>query len=535
MEKITIKKCDDYNEQAYIFYKTLSEHNEDVEINLENKVYVIGGKYAYTDYLYISNNDHGLKKIAFPLINKKNITINGNGATLKFVGRILPFWIDQSENITIKNLTIEYERTFFTQGKIEEVKNDLIGIKIDKNDYPYEISKDKALFIGRDYSSSYIHGLLEYDINKRGPKYGADDIFFKDGEEYKCYEENGCLYIKSLYDYLPTVGNMIVIKHEERFVPGIALNSSSNILIQDVNIRQAGTMGIVAQYCKNIEIKGIQVATDRTKDHLMSTNADATHFVGCSGHIEVTDCLFESQLDDAINVHGNFFEVDKIVNPSRIIAVINHFQQVGVFGFEKGHRLSIINKMTMLEEFEVIITNILPLNDKYVEIEFDKELAFDPDKYYCIDDKDTYPTLYFAGNTVRANRARGLLLTSSKEMIIENNTINAEGAAIKISADTDYWYESGPVSKLIIRNNTMSSENIFWGNAIIDIDPEMKELVEKEYFHNEIFINNNKIIMGSKPLIYGKSIKLLDISDNTYINSEKEIKIDIENVGSLKK
>ena len=63
---------------------------------------------ATKKYYCISNNDKGEKAIAFPLIGKKNITVDGEGAALVFSGDILPFAIDGCENVTVKNLSVDY-------------------------------------------------------------------------------------------------------------------------------------------------------------------------------------------------------------------------------------------------------------------------------------------------------------------------------------------------------------------------------------------------------------------------------------------
>jgi len=73
---------------------------------------------AFEKHYFISNNDHGLKRIAFPVIGMENLTIYGGGSEFMFHGRMTPFVIDNSRNITIKNLSIDYGRPFFSQGEI---------------------------------------------------------------------------------------------------------------------------------------------------------------------------------------------------------------------------------------------------------------------------------------------------------------------------------------------------------------------------------------------------------------------------------
>ena len=58
---------------------------------------------AEEKYLFISNNDEGLKRIAFVLAGVKDLEIDGGGATFVFHGRMMPFLIEHSQGVTLKN------------------------------------------------------------------------------------------------------------------------------------------------------------------------------------------------------------------------------------------------------------------------------------------------------------------------------------------------------------------------------------------------------------------------------------------------
>ena len=49
-------------------------------------------------------NRNGQRNVAVYLNNKKNIVIDGNGATIMIHGKMTPFLFDSCENITVKNL-----------------------------------------------------------------------------------------------------------------------------------------------------------------------------------------------------------------------------------------------------------------------------------------------------------------------------------------------------------------------------------------------------------------------------------------------
>ena len=84
------------------------------QVRLERKVYDVrqDDSYYLTGY-YCSNttsmeeNPLGERFVAMFLKDKKNIVIDGNGATLLVHGKMTPFLFDGCENITLKNLIIE--------------------------------------------------------------------------------------------------------------------------------------------------------------------------------------------------------------------------------------------------------------------------------------------------------------------------------------------------------------------------------------------------------------------------------------------
>ena len=59
---------------------------------LEKEVHIDPfGFQCLENYYYISNNRHGLKRVPFPIIGKKNITFDGGGSNFIFHGEIMPF------------------------------------------------------------------------------------------------------------------------------------------------------------------------------------------------------------------------------------------------------------------------------------------------------------------------------------------------------------------------------------------------------------------------------------------------------------
>ena len=68
------------------------------------------------------------------------------------------------------------------------------------------------------------------------------------------------------------------------------------------------------------------------------------------------------------------------------------------------------------------------------------------------------PEVSIHDNIFKETPTRGILVTTRKPIVIENNTFDGMGmAGIYISNDAQGWYESGPTRDVTIRNNTFTT------------------------------------------------------------------------------
>ena len=110
-----------------------------IEIAFEKSTYVFGGDYAPDIYVFTSNNDEGLKRVIFPIIDFENITINGNGAKFIFDGRINPFVIRNSKNIKLKNFTCDLARSGHSEAVVLDSFKGGVILEM-KEEFPFEIT-----------------------------------------------------------------------------------------------------------------------------------------------------------------------------------------------------------------------------------------------------------------------------------------------------------------------------------------------------------------------------------------------------------
>ncbi len=99
--------------------------------------------------LHISNNNDGMKQILFDLSYRDGLVIDGNGAELILHGHIIPFYMREAKNITIKNLTIDWAYPFFSQGTIKKVGDGFFDVRFGKA-YPVGIREKRLVFLNPD-------------------------------------------------------------------------------------------------------------------------------------------------------------------------------------------------------------------------------------------------------------------------------------------------------------------------------------------------------------------------------------------------
>jgi len=103
---------------------------------------------ATEEYIHIVNNDEGLKRIAFPVRGLGNFEIDGQGSVFIMHGQMIAFDFKQSQNIKLKNLSIDWDKPFYFQGTVistDPATNSFVLKPLDE--CAYEILADELIFL----------------------------------------------------------------------------------------------------------------------------------------------------------------------------------------------------------------------------------------------------------------------------------------------------------------------------------------------------------------------------------------------------
>ena len=478
---------------------------------------------AVEKYQFISNNDEGLKRIAFDLVGLQDFTIEGADTKLLFTGFVSPFNLERCRNITIRNLSIDFTRTFHSEGTVRAAGNGWLDLEF-PDKYRCDLTDGCLRFLddeGRVYPYS---SLLEFDTQRCEPAFHVDDYWLPAHTIPAERRPNGWIRIFRS-DLKAAIGNTMVFGAARRLNPGITVSDSQGIAILDVKLHHCGGMGVIAQRSRDIGIERMEVVPAPGKKRMISITADATHFSNCGGQIRLIDCTFENQKDDASNIHGLYMPVDTIFDRERIWVRWGHSGQYGTDFLVPGMAVEIVDNHTLEAYARRIVAKVERFNKEYSAVTFTEPLPENIRPGHLIAADEPGPDVHISGCRMSGNRARGLLIGSRGRVIIENNYFRSAGAAVLIEGDTELWFESGAVCDITTRNNLFedcytSGNNIIdgpwgWGEGVISISPSFRpQDADAKAYHRNIRIVGNTFRHFDCAVLFARSAEGLEFSRN---------------------
>lgn len=517
-------------------------------------VYLAPGKYhfypdgaVHKEY-YISNHDqHADRAVGIAIEEFANLTIDGRGADFIFHGRMLPVSIVATEGCTLRNLSIDFATPHIAQAEI--VKNDSEGITFRVAPWVNPVVTAEGAFAhtGEGWEHRPMWGIA-FEPDTRHIVYTTADIGTPVHQVEKIDERT--FRAPAWKDARLKVGTVVAMRTYERPSPGVFVSHAIDTKLENVKVHYAEGMGLLAQMSEDITLDGFGVCLRGDDDpRYFTTQADATHFSGCKGKIRSVNGLYEGMMDDAINVHGTYLKVMERIDDKTLRARYMHGQAWGFDWGYVGDKVQFVRSRTMELVGDKFITEVAKITE-YTDntakpigaqpfalqgathgtrefiIRFTDTLPEEigAAEGYGIENLTWTPEVYFAGNTIRNNRARGTLFSTPKRTVVEDNLFDhTSGTAILLCGDCNGWYETGACRDVLIRRNRFVNAltSMFqFTNAVISIYPEIPALGEqKAYFHggakNAIRIVNNEFYTFDHPLLYAKSVDGLLWKGNT--------------------
>ena len=259
-----------------------------------------------------------------------------------------------------------------------------------------------------------------------------------------------------------------------------------NVSFENISFTRFGGMGIVAQRCEDITLRNV-VSLPAAGERI-SLTADNVQLINCGGNVLMEKCRMGWALDDPLNIHGNYLEVESLEG-RKLKLRSKHAQHAGFFPYRPGDRLEFLemHSRRLLAAAKVVKWTPDAVDHARCTLEVDAEIS-GVNHGVIVENVTLNPDV-----TIRDCEFTGffhLRLSGRGDYLIENNRFT-DGYASVLGMDlADYWYESGRIGKMVIRNNTVTHRG--WFNFGISgwngNEPDLPKV------HGSIHLENNRFI-----------------------------------------
>ena len=496
--------------------------------SFEKGVYHVYEEQTDKAYYAVSNCDAGVKSIAFYLKNQENVTIEGNGSTLMLHGRISPFIIDGGKKITIKGFTVDYEKAFYLQGRVVSSTESYLDLALlPQNEYYFDgttlVQKIGDAEVRFDENAPSLW--QAFDAEKKrvlrdsqcrvvrfsapAPDQTEKELFFVEEIAPKTLR----IYGKEMQEF--PVGAEIVFYGEKRNANTVFANGVNGLTVTDLEIHHSPSFGVNCQLCKNVTLTRVSCRLGEARHGLVTANADATHFIACTGTVKLDNCYFENMLDDGTNVHSIFTDVVS-VNGKEVRLRLFHHQQQEINVYLPGDTVIFYRKKSLQPVCRAKILSSRLVAKDCVEIVVKGKLS----GVTVGDQAENYtrqPKFQMINCTVRNNRPRGALIATRKKAVVKNCYFSTSSSGVEVSVENLYWYESGGVTNLLIKNNVFEDCCHQYGGAAVGVVPSYPYEEGNKHYCRNIRMVNNVVKTQDKMLLFAKSSKNVLVKNNAHL------------------
>ncbi len=466
--------------------------------------------------LYISNctEDDTLPKektVAFFFEDCHNLTLEGNNTLVVLHGKMVSFAILNSRNIRIKNISFDYERPTMSELTIQSVTASAVETDIHP-DSKYNINNGRLQFFGEGWQTNAYHTIV-YKPSTGKMLYSSFDAFVKSKAV-----ETSPLHVRFEGDFTNNnfqPGDVLTIRDPYRDNCGGFISLSKDIALEHVNMYYMHGLGIVSQFSENISLLKVTAAPRENAGRIIASFADCFHFSGCKGLVSIDSCFTSGSHDDPINIHGTHLQITRLGAAHTITVRFMHPQTYGFPAFFAGDSIAFTNPQTLLPVAVAKLKAAKLTSKREMQLVVEGQLPLNIKAGLCIENLTCTPAVVIKNSRFERTNTRGLLITTRRKVVIENNTFFRTGMyPILIADDALSWYESGPVQDLTINNNTFIECGYNTGSGAITIAPENHTLVAGKVVHRNITITNNSFTVNNNAVLAARSVGNLVFTGN---------------------
>ena len=394
-----------------------------------------------------------------------DMVVEGNGANFFFETTAVGINILRSNNLTIKNLFIDWDPVPFSQGRVTSLdeKQDSFAFKPDPG---YEKICESMFKVQK------IRGMLFDPVTRRMTRQSGFGLQFKkklkDGSYY--------VKVKGFYRNSAAVCGFkpgILIALWCRTGRAIRTEICSKITLEDITLysspfvcfnERLGAGGNVYRRCRIVKRPG----TDR----LIGGNADGFNIANMLKGPVIESCEIDTIGDDFVNIHGSYFRIFEKKSPTVLIVqplYLNGMKNIEL-SFLENQTWRALGKRICLSAKN--ITYKIPKDDKAItkrkwaanknfkpgsrvsamEVSLNKPVDFGDDAIFSINSCNSVGAVIrnckFSGSL-----ARGFRMMTKDILIIDNKLSLTVGTMLTTAGQPGFWGESVTSRNMVVRNN----------------------------------------------------------------------------------
>lgn len=549
-----------------------------VKINFPKGEYHFYADYAPEREWYVSNTvgvypEHKMKRVGILVEDMNDVIVDGQGSLFIYHGSLTTFASIRSKNVIFRNFETDFYSPRTVDVTVEEAVKDgseKYAIAYIPESYNYEIAGNTIKWTGDKGSEGAEpfwtgSGNIGYQqvfehqtgLTKRVTWSNINPYPLLFNEGISSITDIGNNRVKIVYNEannVPDAGLCYQMREFARVVPGIFIWESEDTVAQNIDVHYLHGFGVVGQLSRNITLDNMKFVTRPGTGRTTAGFADFVQMSSVAGKITIQNCEFTDPHDDPINIHGTYLSINKVLAPNKFELKYMHGDTGGFPQFYKGDEVEFINKSDFVpienSLAHVIDVDNFPDGDRNtIILTVDKDIqGAEGGHKFAVENVTYTPEVVIRNNVFKEVPTRGILVTTRRPVLIEDNYFDGTGmASIFISCDATSWYESGPVTDVTIKNNVFDRPL----NESVLIEPT-NPINGPQKIHKNISIENNifniekevgQNIWGNPVslILSAKSVDGLKFNNNTINRYNPDVKLQIKDqsgtmqAGTIKK
>ncbi len=302
----------------------------------------------------------------------------------------------------------------------------------------------------------------------------------------------------------------------------LGFSNCNRVLLKNIENYRCSSMGtVISPRCSDFTFDHYNIQVKPGSQELYAANADGIHILGLTGTLRFKHCKFDGLGDDVLNIHGTAGEITAINEDGSM--KLEHRHRSGFSPLQQnwaipGDVVQVYDSKTFAHKGTFTVGSyqdgVTTITASTGTFEVGDALA---NKVY-------YAATKITDCVIKNTRARALLLQTHNITVEDCYFFGLSLPGVLLSPDIRYWYEVGPTSHTLIKNNVFEKCAIIKARqnrgaisvlCAHDIDPND---LNKAGVHEDMKIIGNTFRNTGNSAIYVSATDGVEVRDNLFEN-----------------